>query len=77
MEQNRYLIQLSVSDLILRTAYQIGKTPLLPLFAASIGASEIFIGYILSISTLTGMITKPLFGYCQTKLEKDFFYFPA
>ena len=77
MEQNRYLIQLSVSDLILRTAYQIGKTPLLPLFAASIGASEIFIGYILSISTLTGMITKPLFGYWSDKIGKRFFLFSS
>ena len=75
MEQNRYLIQLSISDFILRTAYQIGKTPLLPLFAASIGASEIFIGYILSISTLTGMITKPLFGYWSDKIGKRFFLF--
>ncbi|MFL2746284.1 MAG: MFS transporter [Dehalococcoidia bacterium] len=75
MEQNRYLFQLSISDFILRTAYQIGKTPLLPLFAASLGASEIFIGYILSISTLTGMITKPLFGYWSDKIGKRFLLF--
>ena len=75
MEQNRYLFQLSISDFILRTAYQIGKTPLLPLFAASLGASEIFIGSILSISTLTGMITKPLFGYWSDKIGKRFLLF--
>jgi len=77
MEQNRYLIKLSLADFILRTAYQIGKTPLLPLFAASIGASEIFIGYILSISTLTGMITKPLFGYWSDKIGKRFLLFSS
>ena len=77
MEQNQYLIKLSIADFILRAAYQIGKTPLLPLFAASIGASEIFIGYILSISTLTGMITKPLFGYWSDKIGKRFFLFSS
>ncbi len=39
-----------------------GKTPLLPLFAASLGATDIFLGLIVSVSTLTGMLLKPLIG---------------
>ncbi|MQG18808.1 MAG: MFS transporter [SAR202 cluster bacterium] len=75
MRQNRFLIQLSTADFILRAGYQVGKSPLLPLFATSLGANEIFIGYILSISTLTGMITKPIFGFWSDKLgEKKFLF---
>ena len=39
-----------------------GKTPLLPIFAATLGASGAFLGFIVSVSTLTGMILKPLVG---------------
>lgn len=39
-----------------------GKTPLLPIFAASLGATGALLGFITSVSTLTGMISKPLFG---------------
>ena len=39
-----------------------GKTPLLPIFAASLGATNIFLGLIVSVSTLTGMLLKPLIG---------------
>jgi MFS family permease len=39
-----------------------GKTPLLPIFAASLGAGDVFLGFIVSVSTLTGMILKPFFG---------------
>ena len=56
------LWRITGADLIVRTAYQVGKTPLMPLFAASIGAGEFLVGAIVSVSTLTGMILKPLFG---------------
>jgi len=39
-----------------------GKTPLLPIFAAALGAGSIFLGLIVSVSTLTGMLLKPLVG---------------
>lgn len=39
-----------------------GKTPLLPIFAASLGATGAMLGFITSVSTLTGMLSKPLFG---------------
>lgn len=39
-----------------------GKTPLLPLFAASLGAEDIVLGLIVSVSTLTGLVLKPFVG---------------
>ena len=56
------LARLFLADFIVRGFYQIGKTPLLPLFAASIGAGEVIIGFIVSVSTMTGMLLKPVFG---------------
>ena len=50
------------ADFIVRSAYQVGKTPLLPIFAASLGATGAFLGFIVSVSTLTGMVLKPLIG---------------
>lgn len=56
------LLNITGADFLIRSAYQMGKSPLLPIFAASIGAQELFIGFILSVSTLSGMVLKPLFG---------------
>ena len=56
------ILNLTVGDFIVRTAYQMGKTPLLTLFAASLGANAPFLGFIVSASTLTGLLLKPLFG---------------
>ena len=56
------LLPVTAADFIARSAYQIGKTPLLPIFAASLGAGGAELGLIASVSTLTGMISKPLFG---------------
>ena len=56
------LWRITGADLIVRTAYQVGKTPLMPLFAASVGAGELLVGAIVSVSTMTGLILKPLFG---------------
>ncbi|MEE2656311.1 MAG: MFS transporter [Chloroflexota bacterium] len=50
------------ADFIVRAAYQMGKTPLLPIFAASLGATGAFLGFIVSVSTLTGMVLKPFIG---------------
>ena len=59
---SRNLINVTCADLILRCGYQMGKTPLLPLFAAALGAGDLFLGFIVSVSTLTGMVTKPAIG---------------
>ena len=56
------LWRITGADFIVRTTYQMGKTPLLPLYAAALGASDLMIGQVVSISTLTGLLLKPLFG---------------
>ena len=58
----RNFLLVTLADFIARTAYQMGKTPLLPIFAASLGASDVFLGLIVSVSTFTGMVLKPLIG---------------
>ncbi len=62
MQSNRGFAYLSIADLVVRAAYQMGKSPLLPIFALSLGAGDAFLGFIVSVSTLTGMLFKPLFG---------------
>ena len=62
MKQDRNFLYITFADLMARSAYQMGKTPLLPLFAAMLGATDAFLGIIVSVSTLTGMLFKPLFG---------------
>lgn len=56
------LFLLTLADFIVRSAYQMGKTPLLPIFAVALGASDALLGFIVSVSTLTGMVLKPLVG---------------
>jgi MFS family permease len=56
------LLKITLADFIVRAGYQMGKTPLLPILAASLGASDVLLGMIVSVSSLTGMLTKPLFG---------------
>ncbi|MDP7628743.1 MAG: MFS transporter [SAR202 cluster bacterium] len=60
---SRPILFMGLADFLVRSAYQMGKTPLLPIFAASLGASDSFIGLIISVSTLTGMIFKPVIGF--------------
>ena len=62
MTRSRPFISLMLADFIARSAYQMGKTPLLPIFAAALGASGAWLGMIVSISTITGLFLKPLFG---------------
>jgi MFS family permease len=60
--RRRDFAYITVADFIVRAAYQMGKTPLLPIFAASLGASNALLGFIVSVSTLTGMVLKPFIG---------------
>jgi MFS family permease len=62
MKLSRDFLKITFADLVVRSAYQMGKTPLLPIFAAALGASGTFLGVIVSISTLTGLVLKPLIG---------------
>ena len=62
MMATRGFLYLASADFIVRAAYQMGKTPLLPLFAAALGAGGALLGFIVSVSTLTGMVLKPFVG---------------
>ena len=62
MRRPRSFFLLTTSDFIVRSGYQMGKTPLLPLFAASLGATDLTLGLIVSVSTVTGMVLKPFIG---------------
>lgn len=55
------------ADAIVRTAYQMSKTPVLPLFAAMLGASDILLGLVVSVSTLTGIVVKPIVGFLSDR----------
>ncbi len=61
------LWRITAADFVVRTAYQMGKTPLLPIYAAALGASDLIIGTVVSISTLTGLALKPLFGFLSDR----------
>ncbi len=67
MKLSRNFINLTIADFIVRSGYQMGKTPLLPILAASLGASDVLLGSIVSISTLTGMVSKPIFGFLSDR----------
>lgn len=60
-------LKLTLADFIVRSSYQMGKTPLLPLFAAALGATDAFLGLIVSVSTFTGMILKPAIGFLSDR----------
>lgn len=62
MKQPLNFIGITGADFIVRSAYQMGKTPLLPIFAMTLGATDAFLGFIVSVSTLTGMVLKPAIG---------------
>ncbi|MCZ4271639.1 MFS transporter [Maritalea porphyrae] len=64
---NQNLWRVASADFLVRTAYQMGKSPLLPLFAASLGAGSVFLGLIVSVSTMTGLFLKPIFGYLSDR----------
>ncbi len=62
MLRSRNFLNILVADLLVRTAYQIGKSPLLPVFAAGLGAGDALLGLIVSVSTFTGLVLKPPIG---------------
>ena len=62
MSATQNLVKLTAADFLVRSTYQMGKSPVLPLMAASLGADAFFLGMIVSVSTMTGLGLKPLFG---------------
>ena len=63
-------IHVASADFITRSAYQMDKTPVLPIFAATLGASGPFLGFIVSVSTLTGFVLKPLIGILSDRFGR-------
>lgn len=71
MNRNAYALScVTLADLIARSAYQMGKSPLLPIFAAALGATDVYLGLIVSVSTLTGMILKPVIGFLSDHMGR-------
>ena len=62
MIRSRGFVLITTADFVVRSAYQMGKSPLLPIYAAALGAGDILLGLIVSVSTLTGMVLKPFVG---------------
>ena len=60
-------LALFLADFTVRSAYMAGKSPVLPVFAEELGANEIVLGAIVSISTLTGVLFKPFFGFLSDR----------
>lgn len=51
-------IALAVASLLARTSYQMARSPVLPTFAADLGALPEFVGVIVAASTITGIFFK-------------------
>lgn len=68
---------LFATDMIVRTAYQMAKSPILPILAASLGANKLMIGTIVGVSTLTGTVFKPLVGALSDRFGRRLFFFTA
>ena len=62
MIRSRGFLSVTAADFLVRSAYQMGKIPLLPMFAASLGAGDVLLGFIVAVSTLTGLVLKPFVG---------------
>ncbi|MEX0306445.1 MAG: MFS transporter [Ruegeria sp.] len=57
-----------LADFLVRTAYLAAKYPALTLFTYNLGASELLLGTIVSVSVLTGVFTKPLIGFLSDRV---------
>jgi MFS family permease len=65
------------TDLIVRAAYQMAKSPVLPLLAAALGANKVTIGAIVGVSTLTGTMFKPFVGALSDRWGRKIWFFTA
>jgi len=77
LKQPRGFWHLFAVDAIVRNGYQMGKTPVLPMFAAAVGAGELMIGTIVAVSTMTGMVAKPLVGALSDRWGRRCWFFAA
>ena len=68
---------LFATDMFVRAAYQMAKSPVLPILAASLGANKLMIGTIIGVSTLTGTMFKPIVGMLSDRYGRRIFFFTA
>ena len=68
---------LFATDMIVRAAYQMAKSPVLPILAAGLGANKLMIGTIVGVSTLTGTVFKPIVGMLSDRYGRRIFFFTA
>lgn len=68
---------LFATDMLVRAAYQMAKSPVLPILAASLGANKLMIGTIVGVSTLTGTVFKPIVGMLSDRYGRRIFFFVA
>ena len=61
MIRSRGFALITTADFIERWAYQIGKTPLLPVFAAAPGSGDIFLDFIVPVPNIKVSRTSSLF----------------
>ena len=64
---------LFATDMIVRAAYQMAKSPVLPILASSLGANKLMIGTIVGVSTLTGTVFKPIVGMLSDRYGRRIF----
>lgn len=51
----------------MRSAYQTGKSPVLPIYAAGLGAGDALLGFIVAVSTISGLVLKPVVGFAADR----------
>ncbi|HEX2035864.1 MAG TPA: MFS transporter, partial [Chloroflexota bacterium] len=61
-QRRSWLVSLIAAELTTRTSYQMGKSPLLPVFATLLGAGAEVLGLIVAVSTVTGLLASPIAG---------------
>jgi MFS family permease len=57
-DQSREFAGISIAGLLLYFSYSLSRSPVIPLFARSLGASNELVGWIVAASTLTGIAVK-------------------
>ncbi len=70
MNRWRSLVNISLVDFSARLSYNIARTPLLPLFAAFLGASSSQVGLIVGASTITGIFLKAPSGALSDQIGR-------
>ncbi|UCD80491.1 MAG: MFS transporter [Desulfobacterales bacterium] len=69
-QNNRSFLALGAMDVIARTGYQMGKSPVLPVLALAVGAGSAELGLIAGASVATGVVLKPWIGALSDRIGR-------